>query len=134
MRINHLDQCALGNVLVAVPVSVFGAIVAKRTGIRRVLQEPTVTTTASEQSVEARKRAIRLLQLGLTSNDDMRLLSEYFRHLDAMVNSMTHVMISYRSRSDRQLARRLYDQLSELEVSRTTAARDGKSCALSLVI
>ena len=59
------------------------------------------------------------MQLGLTSNDDMRLLSEYFRRLDAMVNSMTHVMISYRSRSDRQLARRLYERLSEMEVDET---------------
>jgi hypothetical protein len=34
----------------------------------------------------------------------MRLLTAYFDKLDAMVNKMTHVFISYRTGSDRQLA------------------------------
>ena len=39
--------------------------------------------------------------------------------MDAMVNTVTHVMVIYRLRSDRQLAWRLCDQLSELEVDET---------------
>jgi hypothetical protein len=74
--------------VVAVPVSFFGAILAKRRVIGKALREA-AAASADDQSTEARKRAVRLLQLGLTSNDDMRLLSEYFRRLDAMVNKMT---------------------------------------------
>ena len=49
----------------------------------------------------------------------MRLLTAYFAKLDAMVNKMSHVFISYRVASDRQLARRLYDTLSELSIGET---------------
>jgi hypothetical protein len=49
----------------------------------------------------------------------MRLLTAYFAKLDAMVNKMTHVFISYRTGSDRQLARRLYEQLSEMTIDET---------------
>jgi hypothetical protein len=37
----------------------------------------------------------------------MRLLTTHFAKLDGIVNKMTHVFISYRVASDRQLARRL---------------------------
>ena len=43
----------------------------------------------STDPTEERKQAISLLQLGLTTNDDMRLLAAYFSKLDAMVNKMT---------------------------------------------
>ena len=56
--------------------------------IEKALQEAS-ERVADEQSTEARKRAIRLLQLGLTTNDDMRLLAAYFSKLDTMVNKMT---------------------------------------------
>ena len=85
---NYYDGALIAGFVVAVPVSFFGAILAKRRVIGNALREAAAAST-DDQSTEARKRAVRLLQLGLTSNDDMRLLSEYFRRLDAMVNKMT---------------------------------------------
>ena len=49
----YYDSVLIAGFVVAVPVSFFGAIVAKRTVIQRVLREPTATTTVDEQSVEA---------------------------------------------------------------------------------
>ncbi len=65
-------------------------------------------------STAARQRAIHLLQLGLTSADDLKILSAYFHTLDNLVNKSTHVFISYRVASDRELARRLFDELSNM--------------------
>jgi hypothetical protein len=87
-----------------------------------VRQEPTAGPDGAangDNSAAAKQRAIRLLHLGLTTNEDMRLLTAYFSKLDAMVNKMTHVFISYRTGSDRQLARRLYEQLSEMTIDET---------------
>ena len=67
---------------------------------------------------------MRVLQLGLTTNDDMRLLSAYFTKLDSMVNKMRHVFISYRMASDRQLARRLHDLLLEMTLDDTDQKRE----------
>ena len=86
--------------------------------MEQALREAAVSV-ADEQSVAARQRAIRLLQLGLTTNDDMRLLAQYFAKLDALVNKMNHVFISYRVASDRQLARRVYDLLTEMMLEDT---------------
>merc|ERR1740117_1910425 len=86
--------------------------------MEQALREAAVSI-ADEQSAAARKRAIQLLQLGLTTNDDMRLLAAYFSKLDAMVNKMSHVFISYRVASDRQLARRLYGLLSDMTLEDT---------------
>ena len=46
-----------------------------------------------DSSVQATQRAIRLLRLGLTTNDDMRLLSTYFERLENMVASSSHKRI-----------------------------------------
>ena len=104
--------------VIGIPLAFLWAVYKKKAMMKQALQEAAVIV-ADEQSVEARKRAIRLLQLGLTSNDDMRLLAAYFSKLDAMVNKSSHVFISYRVASDRQLARRLYDLLSDMTLEDT---------------
>ena len=73
--------------VIGVPGALIWAVSKKTALMEQALQEAAVTI-ADEQSAAARKRAIRLLQLGLTSNDDMRLLAAYFSKLDGMVNKM----------------------------------------------
>ena len=50
--------------------------------MERVLQERAAArsedTVNDDDSTAARRRAIQLLQLGLTTNEDMRLLTSYF--------------------------------------------------------
>ena len=86
--------------------------------MEQALQEAAVNV-ADQQSAAARQRAIRLLQLGLTTNNDMRMLAAYFTKLDTLVNKNSHIFISYRVASDRQLARRLYDLLTEMTLDDT---------------
>ena len=100
----------------------FGGIQSLPTQVSSATMEKVVMhleQTTGDDSAIAKRRAIRLLHLGLTTNEDMRLLTAYFAKLDAMVNKMTHVFISYRTGSDRQLARRLYEQLSEMLIDET---------------
>ena len=87
--------------------------------MRSSLRERALAGRDEEASTQAKQRAIRLLHLGLTTNDDMRLLSSYFGRLENMVNKWSHVFISYRVASDRELARRLYDELSALTIEET---------------
>jgi hypothetical protein len=106
--------------LVSIPAGFVGTVYAKRAMMTQALQQQALPRgEGDDDSMAAKGRAIRLLQLGLTSNADMRLLTAYFTKLDAMVNKMTHVFISYRTGSDRQLARRLYDQLSMMSIDET---------------
>ena len=72
-----------------------------------------------DSSKHAKQRAIKLLHLGMTTNDDMRLLAAYFERLENMVSKWSHVFISYRVAADRDLARRLYDSLSALTIEET---------------
>ena len=114
------DVLLIASFVAGIPVGFVVTICAKRTMMRTVLGERVAAQLKDDgESVAAKGRAIRLLQLGLTSNDDMRVLTAYFAKLDAMVNKMTHVFISYRTGSDRQLARRLYEQLSEMNIDET---------------
>ena len=101
-----------------IPGAFLWAVSRKKAMVERALKEATVII-ADEHSAAARQRAIRLLQLGLTSNDDMRLLAQYFSKLDALVNKMSHCFISYRVASDRQLARRMYDRLTDMTLADT---------------
>eukprot|EP01051_Picozoa_sp_SAG22_P007109 SAG22_NODE_489_length_9845_cov_5.954550_9_plen_401_part_00 len=104
--------------VIGIPGTFVWTVSRKKKMMEQALREAAVTI-ADKQSAVARKRAIRLLQLGLTSNDDMRLLAAYFSKLDALVNKSSHVFISYRVASDRQLARRLYDLLTEMTLDDT---------------
>jgi hypothetical protein len=114
------DVVLIASFVIGIPVGFMGAVYAKKAMMKVAMEEiSSPHDNADDDSVVAKGRAIRLLQLGLTSNDDMRLLTAYFSKLDAMVNKMTHVFISYRVASDRQLARRLYDALSELSIDET---------------
>jgi hypothetical protein len=82
------DVVLIISFVLMVPIAFIWAVMAKRKMMEKALREASARV-ADEQSTEARKRAIRLLQLGLTTNDDMRLLAAYFSKLDAMVNKMT---------------------------------------------
>jgi hypothetical protein len=110
------DVLLIGSWVVGVLLGFVLAVCAKRSMMEQALQELSSRGDVEDSSSAAKERAIRLLQLGLTTNDDMRLLTNYFTKLDAMVNKMTHVFISYRVASDRQLARRLYDTLSSISI------------------
>jgi hypothetical protein len=119
LPIGFYDTVLIGSFVVGIPVGLAATICAKRRMMEQVLQEPVAMGPDGDDSATAKRRAIRLLHLGLTTNEDMRLLTAYFAKLDAMVNKMTHVFISYRTGSDRQLARRLYEQLSEMTIDET---------------
>ena len=82
------DVLLITSFVLCVPGAFVWAVSKKKATMEQALQQAGVTI-ADEQSVAARQRAIRLLQLGLTTNDDMRLLASYFTKLDAMVNKMT---------------------------------------------
>ncbi len=60
------------------------------------------------------RRAMSLLQLGLTTPSDMKVLSEYFAKLEDKVTMSNDVFISYRVASDAALARAVHDALSEV--------------------
>eukprot|EP01046_Picozoa_sp_COSAG06_P030557 COSAG06_NODE_2910_length_6103_cov_2.350600_4_plen_169_part_00 len=86
-------QIALFDLLLL--LSVFGMLVclvwnvyAKLKLMRQALRKP-----MAEEDTEATaiKRAVQLLQLGLISNEDTRLLSTYFGKLDRMANKWNHV-------------------------------------------
>ena len=84
------DVVLIASFVVGVPCAFLWAVSRKKSMMEQALREAAVTVM-DEQSPAARRRAIKLLQLGLTMNDDMRLLAAYFSKLDAMVNKMTHV-------------------------------------------
>ena len=113
------DVVLVCSFVIGIPLGFVSAICAKRSMMEQAMQNITSPREEAADDMQAKKQAIQLLQLGLTSNDDMRLLAAYFAKLDAMVNKMTHVFISYRVASDRQLARRLHDALSELTLDET---------------
>ena len=113
------DWILVASFVAGVPLGFVWAVCAKRSMMRASLRERTVVGDDEESSLKAKQRAIRLLHLGLTTNDDMRLLGAYFGRLENMVNKWSHVFISYRVASDRELARRLYDELSALTIEET---------------
>ena len=126
LPIGFYDAVLIGSFIVGIAAGFAATICAKRRMMEQVLQEPAAAARVdnasdadADDSAVAKRRAIRLLHLGLTTNEDMRLLTAYFAKLDAMVNKMTHVFISYRTGSDRQLARQLYEQLSEMTLDET---------------
>jgi hypothetical protein len=123
LPVGFYDTVLIGSFVVGVPVGFLATICAKRAMMQQVLQDPLAAESGGgvdgDNSAVTKRRAIQLLHLGLTTNEDMRLLTAYFTKLDAMVNKMTHVFISYRTGSDRQLARRLYEQLSEMTIDET---------------
>jgi hypothetical protein len=105
LPIGFYDTVLIGSFIVGIPVGFAATICTKRRMMEHVLQDPVAVGSAGaadgNDSAIAKRRAIRLLHLGLTTNEDMRLLTAYFAKLDAMVNKMSHVFISYRVASDR---------------------------------
>jgi hypothetical protein len=112
------DFVLVSSFIVSIPVGFCFTVCAKRNMMRESLEERAAGGHDSS-STRAKKRAIKLLHLGLTTNDDMRLLADYFSQLENMVNKWSHAFISYRVASDRDLARRLYDALSAVTLDET---------------
>ena len=116
------DAILVSSFVAAILVGFMWTVWAKRSMMKAALRERAAMQnngSDSESSVKATQRAIRLLRLGLTTNDDMRLLTAYFARLENMVSKWSHVFISYRVASDRELARRLHDSLSALTIEET---------------
>ena len=115
------DSVLIISFVASIVVGFVWTVYAKRSMMKAALHERAVagSTDGDESSVKATQRAIRLLRLGLTTNDDIRLLASYFEQLENMVSKLSHVFISYRVASDRELARRLHDSLSELTIEET---------------
>jgi hypothetical protein len=95
---------------VTVPMAFSVAVYRKYRVIEEFIQQPVDPSMADD--VQAKCHALNLLKLGLASNSHRDLLAAYFSKLDRQFNKMTHVFISYRVASDRDLARRLYEELS----------------------
>ena len=115
------DSVLIISFVASIVVGFVWTVYAKRSMMKAALHERAVagSSDGDESSVKATQRAIRLLRLGLTTNDDIRLLASYFEQLENMVSKWSHVFISYRVASDRELARRLHDSLSELTIEET---------------
>lgn len=76
-------------------------------------------TSADPTETEKRRRAVRLLQLGIASTAQVQLLSDYIGKLEYIVNKTTHIFISYRVAADAPLAKALYERLSSLILEAT---------------
>jgi hypothetical protein len=118
------DALLVGSFIAAILVGFVWTVWAKRSMMKAALRERAAMDRSDsdsdrKSSVKATQRAVRLLRLGLTTNDDMRLLAAYFETLENMVSKWSHVFISYRVASDRELARRLHDSLSEFTIEET---------------
>ena len=91
------DTLLVGSFVGAILVGFVWTVSAKRKMIKEALLERAAAgNDGEESSAKATQRAIRLLHLGLTTNDDMRLLAAYFERLENMVSKWSHVFISYR--------------------------------------
>ena len=91
------DALLVGSFIVAIPIGFVWTVFRKRKIIKEALRERAAAGNDEDQSsAKATQRAIRLLHLGLTTNDDMRLLAAYFERLENMVSKWSHVFISYR--------------------------------------
>jgi hypothetical protein len=114
------DGLLVTSFIVLLPIGFIWTVLAKRSMMRESLQERSETGGRdAAESTRAKQRAVKLLQLGLTTNDDMRLLQSYFNRLENLVNKWSHCFVSYRVASDRDLARRLYDDLSSITLDET---------------
>jgi hypothetical protein len=120
LGVSFYDGLLVLSFIACLPVAFVWTLSAKRSIMRDALRgNDAAAGQEAMMSVAAKQRAIRLLQLGLTTNEDLRLLASYFSKLENMVNKWSHVFISYRVASDRELARRLYDALSAMTVDET---------------
>ena len=114
------DTILVGSFIAAIVLGFVWTVCLKRSMIKDALRErAAIGENEDETSIKATQRAIRFLKLGLTTNDDIRLLAAYFEKLENMVNKWSHVFISYRVASDRDLAQRLHESLSALTLEET---------------
>ena len=115
------DYLLIISFVLCVPVCFVWTIIVKRKMMRKIMNslEDGASTIELDDTLSSKRRSIHLLQLGLASSEDLKALAQYFGRLDAMVNKWSHVFISYRVASDRQLARRLYDLLTDMTLDDT---------------
>ena len=120
LAVSVYDTVLVFSFIICIPVCFLWSIYAKRSMMTRVREGETLREDAeSGSTIELAVRAIKLLRIGLTSNDDMRLLATYFGEIENLVNKWTHVFISYRVASDRDLAQRLHAELSAITLAGT---------------
>ena len=120
VSVQAYDAVLVVSFIALIVVGFVWTVCAKRSMMKVALRERAAGgSDDSESSSKSTQRAIRLLHLGLTSNDDMRLLAAFFERLENMVSKWSHVFISYRVASDSELARRLHDSLSARTIEET---------------
>jgi hypothetical protein len=74
LSIGFYDVLLIGSFVVGILMGFVGTVYAKRAMIKAALHEVEAPREGVTDHIVAKQRTIRLLQLGLTSNDDMRLL------------------------------------------------------------
>ena len=74
------DYLLVGSFFAAIPLGFVITVCAKRSMMRESIRDSSAVAV-EESSQKAKQRAIKLLHLGLTTNDDMRLLKAYFNRL-----------------------------------------------------
>ena len=88
--IDVYDFVLIFSFFLLVPATFVWAVCAKRSMMLNSIQEDlSQSSGVTTGDTASKRRAIRLLHLGLSSNDDLRELAEYFGRLDAMVNRWT---------------------------------------------
>ena len=77
------DAVLVVSFVVSIVVGFVWTVCAKRDTMKAALRERAVACSDDEEESSAKgtQRAIRLLRLGLTTNDDMRLLTTYFERV-----------------------------------------------------
>ena len=77
------DAVLVISFVASIVVGFVWTVCAKRSAMKAALRERAVASSdyAEELSAKGTQRAIRLLLLGLTTNDDMRLLTTYFERV-----------------------------------------------------
>eukprot|EP01052_Picozoa_sp_SAG31_P027783 SAG31_NODE_2629_length_5350_cov_2.286612_5_plen_713_part_01 len=102
--------------IVLVPVCFVLTLLRKKWLLRHVLQ---YSETADDPVTSARQHALQMLQLGISSDADVELLSTFFDRVRASADRDFHAFISYRVAHDAEAARELYNRLSTLEIEET---------------
>ena len=86
------DAVLVISFVASIVVGFVWTVCAKRDTMKAALRERAVASSddAEESSAKGTQRAIRLLRLGLTTNDDMRLLTTYFERVRALQLILCH--------------------------------------------
>jgi hypothetical protein len=109
------DICLTCTFLLHIPVYFIFTLWQKRLQMNRVLRY----SGSDDSSGAVKQQALQMLQLGISSDADVELLSSYFDRVRASVDKNWHAFISYRVQHEADVARELFDRLSALELRET---------------